>query len=351
MTFRPRPAIARIAVATVLTACGSSVPKPAAPLTPPTRPCEELSPEKPCRSATEIEAWLRHPELEIVGAAKTHKGKQRARILTLSVPTEQGPVVFRAKWREFATTTIFNHPRIELAAYAVQKLYLEPHEYVVPVASGHCFELSQYRERVTRTAKPSFPGVSCVFGILSYWLEHVESVEDSRLLEDAHGNLLDEHLFWENEAYRRSLANLNLLTYLIDHDDSHENQFLVSESRKSPRLYSVDNSMAFETAKNPTLKQHWSDLRVPALPRDKIERLSALDFEDIRRLSVIEQYENRAGRLLHVAPSPRSKKLNFGFRWAKGDLEVGLNRKEIDNLWWRIRSLVQLSRHRQVPMF
>jgi hypothetical protein len=38
----------------------------------------------------------------------------------------------------------------------VEKLFLEPHEYVVPPTTGHRFALEHYRGALDRDATPSF---------------------------------------------------------------------------------------------------------------------------------------------------------------------------------------------------
>ena len=67
--------------------------------------------------------------------------------------------VFRVKWRAQSTTTSRNSPRRELAAYAVQKLFLEPEEYVAPPTAPHCFPLEAYRAAVDRKARRAAPSL------------------------------------------------------------------------------------------------------------------------------------------------------------------------------------------------
>src|SRR5687768_5416936 len=104
-------------------------PRPAAPLTQPARLCVTEAPRRPCRDALEVEAWLLRPDLEIAGVGLTPAGIQGAQVLTLRVPGPQ-TIVFRAKWRAHTTTDIKNSPRRELAAHAVQKLFLASSEWV-----------------------------------------------------------------------------------------------------------------------------------------------------------------------------------------------------------------------------
>ena len=192
--------------------------------------------------------------------------------------------------------------------------------------------------------RPSFDSTNCVYGILSYWLEDAKSIDQAadtqRLDED---DLFDEDLFWRNAAYRRSLADVNLLAHLISHGDSHPAQFVVTGDRKQPRVHVVDNTIAFSDYRNPKLDadQDWSILHVPALSAESVERLRALRFQDVLKLGVIERYDNRDGQLVRTSLPARPAARASGIRWVGNRLEVGLTRSEIDRLWRRLRAVLK----------
>ncbi len=320
-------------------ACGAAdepdrpPPVPAAPLTPPTVLCV-AGVERPCRRAADVERWLASAELEILGADQTPRGIQGARVLTL----RHGEVVFRAKWRPQSTLTSRNDPRRELVAYAVQKLFLEPEEYVVPPAAAHCFPLDVYRATVLPGALPSFRDVPCVLGYLSYWLEDVESLKDARgegwfRSED---DALDDDLFAGNPRYRESVADMNLLTYLIDHADSHKGQFLIRRDPKVPAVYSVDNSMAFGVKHNHRVKVDWSKIQVPAVSQRSTERLRATSIDDLASIAELELHGG--ARLVPVAPRRRRAE-PAGIRWIQGRLVIGMTVDELAMLRGRMRAL------------
>lgn len=316
------------------------MPEPAAPLTPPTRLCTELHPAEPCRAPDVVEAALRDPALVVLGAAETPQGRQGARVLTLAVPTASGRFVFRAKWRAQSTLSTLSDPRRELGAYAVQRLFLEPHAYVVPPSAGHCFALAAYRRTVDPQARATFPGVECVFGVLSYWLEHAHSLDDA---EDA-GLLVDDQrafdaaLFRRTPSYRESAADLNVLTFLIEHGDSHPAQFVMGGRVDAPRLYMVDNSLSFGSFRNPSVVEDWSRWLVPSIRRATWERLRRSTAAELSALAVIEQYEIRGGLLVHTAPGVALKP-DTGLRWAGRKLQVGLDAREIARVTRRLRAL------------
>jgi hypothetical protein len=283
---------------------------------------------------------LRAPELVLLGAAETPQGRQGARILTLALPAESGKLVFRAKWRAHSTLSSLNDPRRELGAYAVQRLFLEPHEYVVPPSVGHCFDLAEYRKRVDPVGRATFAGIDCVFGVLSYWLEDGRDLDDA---EDAGWLSSDQRAFdaaWfrRSASYRDSASNLNVLTFLIEHGDSHPDQFIVGGSAELPRLYCVDNSLSFGSFRNPTVDEDWSRLLVPSIRLTTAQRLRLLTPEQLSSLAVIEQYRAVDGSLVHGAAGAA---VNAGqaLRWAGRELQVGLTRAEIARVSSRLRAL------------
>lgn len=355
MAYAPRRLIAAtVAGATLfgsiaLGGCGGKTSKlaaPAAPLTPPVTLCTERAPNVDCNGARQIEAWLRDPRLAILGSGPPPAGTQGAKVLTVAIPERDGQRVFRAKWRPLSSESLTNDPRKELGAYAVSKLFLEPYEYVVPPTAGHCFDLARYQAVVDGTARPSFPerGTRCVFGFLSYWLENVGNAADARKAGVwSEEDIFDEKLFLANHEYGKSISDLNLLTYLIHHGDAHEYQFLITEDRRTPRAYSVDNSIAFRSIKNPMLffRKDWSAIQVPAISRQSVERLRNLDKNAWATLAVIEQYLVANGRLLPKPPSSLAGPPNDGLRWAGVSLQVGLTDAEIAGVRDRLESLLK----------
>jgi len=341
----------------VLAGCHASTPlaAPAAPLTEPQILCTDAEPAVECNRAEQVEAWLRDPRLMILGSSATG-GTQGAKILTVAVPRAEGRTVFRARWRPLSSESLTNDPRKELGAYAVQKLFLEPHEYVVPPTTGHCFALEPYRRTVDRQAARSFEDHAgrCVFGILSYWLENVADPKGARKagLWSA-DDILDEKLFEQNVGYGKSVADLNLFTYLIHHGDSHDQQFLITKDRLRPHVYSVDNSIAFRSIKNPMLlfRRDWSNIQVPAVSRRSIARLQGLGEQPWERLAVIEQYRERGGDLVPEAPGTVAGPRDAGLRWAGAGLQVGLTDAEIRGVRDRLLQLIRDIEDRDVRTF
>ena len=326
--------VGSLAACAFLLACGGHhipLAEPAAPLTQPTRLCGANEGLPACRGATEAEELLRGP-LALLGMADTPSGMQGAKLLTLRAHGRQGDVVLRAKWRAESTGDLVNEPRKELAAYAVQKLFLDESEYVVPPTAAYCFPVAEYA-RFDSKAKPTFAGADCIFGYASYWLESVRTVSAAResgQLGEGKG-IWDAKLFERDPEYRESVEDSNLLTYLINHGDAHGEQFVLQRFPRGLRAYVVDNSIAFRSIKNPMLllRQDWSQIQVPALSRSAVVRLQKLTQADFARLGNISELTLRDGTLVNVHPSNPLASDGTTISWTGSRLRVGLTQGEI----------------------
>jgi len=325
--------------------CIKPVPlaEPAAPLTPPSRLCAVGEKPPSCRSARQVEDLL-SGQLEILGIARTPSGQQGAKILTLRVQAGAHHVVLRAKWRAQSSAGIVNEPRKELAAYAVQKLFLDETELVVPPIVAHCFPLAEYRAFVP-DERASIDGSDCVLGFASYWLESVRTASAARkegLLGGPGEGFWDAELFEKDAMYRRSVGNTNLLSYVIRHGDPHNAQFLIEQTPQGLRTYVVDNSIAFRSIKNPMyfLRDDWSKIRVPRLPRRTVERLRALTDEDFASLATVTELERQGRQLVRVAAPATAKSDGSAMSWSGLRLRIGLTQGEVELVQSRVRDLL-----------
>lgn len=327
-----------------LAGCSKHVPlaAPAAPLTQPTRLCSEHEGAAHCRAAARVERLL-DGDLEILSMADTPSGSQGAKLLT--VRAKPSGVVLRIKWRPQSSADLINEPRKELAAYAVQRLFLHDDELVAPPTVAHCFPLAAYRAYVPG-ALGSFDSVECVLGFASLWLEDVQSVSGARkagLLGPGDG-IWDQRLFEENALYRSSVSKANLLTYLINHGDAHTEQFVIERAPGGLRAYVVDSSIAFLSIKNPMLllRQDWSNIQVPKLPAPAVERLAKLGEDDYAQLSCAALLVRREQRL---EPEARSGGAcapdDSAMSWQGEQLRIGLTKLEIALVRTRVTTLLK----------
>jgi hypothetical protein len=253
--------------------------------------------------------------------------------------------VFRAKWRAQSSADLINEPRKELASYAVQKLFLGDGELVAPPTAAHCFPLAEYR-RFAPDEKASFDSADCVLGYASYWLEDIVTIGDAhkeKLLGPGDG-IWDAELFGRDSVYRDSVSKANLFTYVINHGDAHNGQFLLEVTRHGVRAYVVDNSVAFLSIPNPMLifREDWSNIQVPRLPERNIERLRKLSDEDYARLGTIAELE-RHGRQLGRPRESTGHARSDGteMSWDGPRLRIGLTSKEIELVRSRVHDLLE----------
>jgi hypothetical protein len=219
-------------------------------------------------------------------------------------------------------------PRYEIGAYRLQKLFLDEPDYVVPPTVGRIVPRSAYPDE-GRGVPATFPESEAVLVVLQLWLQGVTS-----------GGVWDERRLHADTAYARHLANTNILTHLINHGDANTGNFLISTDPDHPRIFAVDNGIAFSA--RPSRDGHeWRDLRVRRLPHGTVERLRAVRGQDLHALlGVILQLERCNGELVLVEPGPNLAPRRPVRR--QGDIiQVGLTTREIDGVERRLRALLR----------
>ncbi len=107
-----------------------------------------------------------------------------------------------------------NVPRYDLAAYELQKLFIDPAEYVVPPTALRMIpraDFIKYQASVART----FSSADQVLAVVQYWLSDITVVAD----------VLDPARFESDALYARHIGQLNILTFLIEHREFERRQF------------------------------------------------------------------------------------------------------------------------------
>jgi hypothetical protein len=233
-----------------------------------------------------------------------------------------------------------NTPRKEIAAYEIQKWFLDPPDYVVPTTVTRCIPLDEYGP-IDEAPKANLRGTRCVMGTLVIWLEEVTVPEE----------LFEKERFMRDARYAYHLANMNLLTYLIEHEDGREGNFLVSEIESDRRVFSIDNGVSFGAKLKNFFVPNWHKIRVPALRREAIERLRRVTPEQIEALGVLAELRTDDNGILRPVPFSENAKPRKGARVEPGWLQLGLKRREIKALSKRIeRLLARVDTGRQ-PVF
>lgn len=221
-----------------------------------------------------------------------------------------------------------NEPRYALAAYRLQSLFLDECEYVVPPVVMRALPVDEYR-RLRNEAPVTVRTTGSVLFLLSYWLSDV-SPDDP----------WDAARFESDPRYARHWGNLNILTHLIDHKDANYGNVLVSTHPEDPRLFAVDNDIAFDS-RSSEQGDAWSPLRVDRLPRRTIERLRGISDDDLQRtLGVVAEFQVKDGALVAADMLGENIADRRGLRSTRGRVQFGLTKTEIRYVRQRIDALL-----------
>ena len=163
--------------------------------------------------------------------------------------------------------------------------------------------------------------------------------------------LFDPQRFRRDPVYAYYLANFNLLTYLMKHLDGRTGNFLVSKDPAYRHVFAIDNGVGFGGIFYNWFVPNWDDVRVPALRKESIERLRALERADLDVLGVVSQLElDDSGIFRNVAPgenlAPRR-----GVRISDRTIQLGLKKSEIDDIWQRIEDLLEEVDDGEIQLF
>ena len=210
-----------------------------------------------------------------------------------------------------------NVPRYDLAAYELQKLFLDPAEYVVPPTALRMIprqDFVKYQSGVVRT----FSSADQVLAVLQYWLSDIAVVAD----------VYDPARFDADAVYARHIGQLNVLTYMIEHRDSNVGNFLIGKSPTGARVFSIDHGVAF-ASKDSDRGEAWKEIRVNRLPADTVAKLRTITLPVLeQRLGVLAQWKLEGDRYVPVAPGPNLSPFR-GVRREGSDLQMGLTKSEI----------------------
>ena len=292
---------------------------------------------------SEIEERLSSQLFE-VRSMRTSRGLPSERTYTPTVRFEDGTML----WLKFAPAPrggeVFNNrPQYEVAAYQLQKLFLDESEYVVPPTVARCFPFDFVEQALNKAPNrdaiedplPTFDGWRMSLVVLQYWLWNTDVADRD--------DIRDRERLENDEAFARHAGNFNLLTYLIRHNDSNAGNFLISTDPANPRIFSVDNGIAFSAlfSEESARGTYWRELRIERFPATSIERLRTLTLEDLRAaLGVVAQFEfSRDGDFVAV-DATENLDPDKGIRRTPTVLQLGLTASEIRNIHRRLTRLI-----------
>ena len=282
------------------------------------------------RPADELEREIATEPFRIA-TAEISRPKAKGDITLKAELSFSGEPPYRVKLRraEPGAEDFNNRPRYDLAAYELQKLFLDPAEYVVPPTALRMVPLAELRAYAAE-AKPTFKGSDEVLVVLQYWLQEVKVIAD----------VYDATRFAADAAYARHIGQLNVLTWLIEHGDSNVGNFLISRAEEGARVFSIDNGVAFafNESDRGTL---WQDLRVDRLPADTVGRLRGITEDELhRRLGVLAQWALQDGRWVAVPPGENLAP-GRGVRREDDTVQVGLTRSEVADIGRNLQRLLK----------
>jgi len=280
----------------------------------------------------EAEQLMAHAKFEVLSVESAGSGTTRPEKVEIRFPETGDHFSVKGKLVPSGLDGFNNSPRKELAAWKLQALFLDPVDFTVPATAMRCTPLPKWNERhdndVTNVA-----GTDCMLWEASLWLENV-TVPD---------RLYEEERFLNDLAYAYHLANFNIFAYLINLRDNRKGNVLISKNESNRRVFAIDNGVAFETIwYNWFYPPHyaWRQIRVPALPRQSIDRLRKLKRADLDFLLVVSQLElDEHGIMKNTDPGPVINP-DVGADRDGGTIQFGLTRSEIDAIWSRVEALI-----------
>jgi len=301
---------------------------------------------------SELEKRFAREDFTVRKAEETSSGITGALKLVLAYPDGKE---LEVKWKSVPPGDADgwnNAPRKELATYEIQKLIVDENDYMVPTVGLSCLPMEKFQAvmqlkeladqeggetdedekgDVDDEVRPSLPGSSCVLGVLAVWMKDVRARERFENLDR----------FRSDPLYARYLADFNVLTYLVDHRDGREGNLLESTIAGDPRVYAVDNGLAFATFPWNMRVANWWIIRVPWLRRDTIDRLRKVDKPRLQRLGVLAELEADALGVYRVVASGPNDNTKEGVRVRGNRVQFGLKPREIDQIHDRIQSLLK----------
>ncbi len=243
---------------------------------------------------------------------------------------DQPPLRVKVRKAEPGAEMFNNVPRYDLAAYELQKLFIDPPEYVVPPTALRMVplvEMQKYSPGVKRT----FSGAEDVLVVVQYWLHDIMVVAD--VYEPAH--------FAADPVYARHIGQLNVLTYLVEHRDSNVGNFLIGKGETGQRVFSIDHGVAFASTDSDRGKL-WRGMRVSRLPADTVARLRTITRQVLEdRLAVLAQWRVVDGRYVAVVPPGTNFSPHKGVRRDGDQVQMGLRQSEIAQVERLLKRLLE----------
>ncbi len=267
----------------------------------------------------------------VIAQAEISRPKAKGDITLRAEVSFGGAPPLRVKLRKAdpGADTFNNVPRYDLAAYALQKLFLDPAEYVVPPTTLRMVPLADFANYSPGVAR-TFSAADQVLAVVQYWLNDIKVVAD----------VYSPARFATDPVYARHIGQLNVLTYLIRHRDSNLGNFLLGNADAGARVFSIDHGVAF-ASDDSDRGEMWKNMRVNRLPADTVERLRLVTPQLLaERLGVLAQWQLDGRSYVPVA-SGKNLSEHRGVRRTGNDLQMGLTKSEIRDVHRQLTRLLE----------
>lgn len=282
------------------------------------------------RPIAELEQLLAADPM-VITDAKISRPNAKGDITLRAEVSFAGAPPFRVKLRksEPGANSFNNVPRYDLAAYELQKLFLDPAEYVVPPTQLRMVALPEFA-KYSPDVKRTFPGAEQVLAVVQYWLNDIQSIPD----------VYDAARFATDAEYARHIGQLNVFTYLIRHRDSNQGNFLLGKAVSGARVFSIDHGVAF-ASEDSDRGDVWKDMRVNHIPADTLQRLRGITLQALEeRLAVLAEWRLEGGSYVRV-PNGDNTRPARGVRRNGAELQMGLTASEIRDVHKRLTKLLE----------
>ncbi len=278
--------------------------------------------------AARVEALLRDSALKPVATEGSRfKGDRTEHVLLAFSDTTAVEVKWAVAPR--GGEAFNNQPRYEAAAYELQKLFLDERDYVVPPTVLRMIPQSVFAASPGLKGEPTFEDSPAVLVALQYWTAGVTSE-----------GVFDQKRADRDSVYARHLGDLNILTYLIRHRDANKGNMLLSADSTNPRLFAVDNGVAFNSPPS-NRGTDWQFMRVKRVSAATAGRLRSIDEARLTAaLGVVAQFERRGDDYAATAPGPNLDP-DRGIRRKGSTLQLGLTAVEIAGVRDRLKELIK----------
>ena len=228
-----------------------------------------------------------------------------------------------------------------LATYQIQKLFLNPEDYVIPTSLVFCAPSETYTDVVGLEAIPQIEGSDCVLGNLSVWTLNAK-IPDS---------VLDKERFLTDPTYAYFISNLNILAYLVEHRDGRDGNILVSKDDSQPQFFIIDNDTTFGTNPYNPFANNWNIIRAPALRKETIDRLRELKREDLDFLGVVAQLDRDSDNVFRNVTPGKNMGPKKPARISKDSVQFGLTKEQIHDVRKRLKKLIKQVDSGEIPVF